>query len=335
MKPTVVMDVYLHPEAVVLLEQYCRIVRCAPGVEGEDAVRRERAAAAIIGPTWRFTGEVLDSLPTLLVVGRPGIGVDSIDLAAAADRGVAVVNTPDAPTVTTAEHAVALLLALAKRHKPAARLLTEGGSFVNEPKLLQVCGMTLGLVGLGRIGKRVAHICGVGLGMRVVAFDPYVPAEQATALGVTLYADLYEMLSVSDFVSLHCPPTPETRKLINSQALAAMKRSAFLINSARGAIVDEADLIAALQDGVIAGAGLDVFDPEPPSPSNPLLYMENVVATPHTAGFTESTLREMGLGVAREVLDVLRGVRPANLVNPRGWDSPARRIAVDVTWRVP
>jgi D-3-phosphoglycerate dehydrogenase len=326
MKETVVMDLYLHPEAVDLLSTKCQIVRCKQGMNGEEAIRRHGAFAAIIGPTWRFTGEVLDQLPGLLVVGRPGIGVDSIDLEAATERGVAVVNTPDGPTVSTAEHAVALLLALARRHKAAARLLSqEGGSFVTEPKLLEVHGMTLGLVGLGRIGKQVARICGLGLGMKVVAFDPYVPAEQAAELGVTMYSDLFEILRISDFVSLHCPPSSKTKGLINAQALAAMRPTAYLVNCARGVIVDETALIAALQTGQIAGAGLDVFDPEPPECTNPLLHMENVVATPHTAGFTEGALRAMGLGVAHEVLAVLAGECPANLVNPAVWNSPNRR----------
>jgi D-3-phosphoglycerate dehydrogenase len=281
--------------------------------------------AAIIGPTWRFTGDLLDQLSNLLVIGRPGIGVDNIDLEAATERGVAVVNTPDGPTISTAEHAVSLLLALAKRHKPASRLLTEGGSFIDEPKLLEVCGMTLGLVGLGRVGKRVARICSQGLGMKVVAFDPYVRAEQAVELGVTLYSDLFEVLRMSDFVSLHCPPSKETKGMIDAKAFAAMKPTAFIINCARSSILDETALIAALQAGRIAGAGMDVFDPEPPDRNHPLLHMQNVVATPHTAGFTEGALRAMGMGVAEEVLAVLRGVRPANLVNPAVWEAPNRR----------
>jgi D-3-phosphoglycerate dehydrogenase len=325
MEPVVVMDLYLHPEAVALLSSKCRIVRCKAGTEGVKTARNENAAAAVLGPTWQFTGSVLDQIPSLLVIGRPGIGVDSIDLDAATERGVAVVNTPDAPTTSTAEHAVAMLLALAKRHRAAARLLTSGGLFTEEPTLIEVKGKTLGLVGLGRVGKRMAHICGAGLGMKVIAFDPYVSADQAAELGVTLYPDLYDVLRAADFVSLHCPPSKNTRRMINAEALVAMKPTSYLINCARGSIVDEGALVEALRAGKIAGAGLDVFDPEPPSPSNPLLTMENVVATPHTAGFTDDCLRAMGLGVAKEVLDVLSGVRPSNLVNPNVWDSPARR----------
>ena len=324
-KPTIVMDLYLHPEAQDLLNSKCRIVSCKPNAEGEEVARKNSALAAIIGPTWQFSGSVLDRIPSLLVIGRPGIGVDSIDLGAATERGVAVVNTPDAPSVSTAEHAVALLLSLAKRHKAAARLLATGGSFIKEPTLIEVKNKVLGLVGLGRIGKKMAHICGVGLGMKVIAFDPYISVDQATEFGVTLCPGLYDVLRVADFVSLHCPPSKETKGIINARALAIMKPTACLINCARGILVDEAALIAALQSGKIAGAGLDVFDPEPPLSSNPLFTLENVVATPHTAGFTEDAQRQMGLGVAEEVLTVLSGACPSNLVNPEVWDSPVRR----------
>ena len=325
MKPAIVMDLYVHPEAIDLLETRCRLVRCESNEKGVTAANVERAAGAILGSNWRFTADVFDRIPSLLVVGRPGIGVDQIDIAAATERGVAVVNTPDAPSTSTAEHAVAMLLALAKRHKPAGRLLTTAGDFAEEPALVEVSGKTLGLVGLGRIGRRVAHICGTGLGMKVIAFDPYVSEREASGLGVTMYPDLHDVLRVADFVSLHCPPSETTRRMINAEALAAMKPTAYLINCARGALVDEKALTEALQAGKIAGAGLDVFDPEPPSPSNPLLTMENVVATPHTAGFTEDCLRAMGLGVAEEVIAVIDGRRPSNLVNPDVWDSPARR----------
>ena len=187
MKPRIVYDLYLHPEALDSLSSGCRIVHCAPGAEGVAVARGQSAAAAIVGPTWQFSGTVLDQIPSLLVIGRPGIGVDAIDLEAATERGVVVVNTPEAPSTSTAEHAAAMLLALAKHHKPAARLVSSGGSFTEEPMLVEVSGKVLGLVGLGRVGKKMAHICGAGLGMAVVAFDPYVAADQAAKLGVSLY----------------------------------------------------------------------------------------------------------------------------------------------------
>ena len=325
MNLTVAVETYVHPETQALLSSKCQTVKCGLGEQGEDLIREQKAVAVIPGPTWQFTGSVLDRMPSLLVIGRPGIGVDAIDIEAATDRGVAVINTPDAPTVSTTEHTISLLLALAKGHKRFARLMATGQSILTVPPLVELKGKVLGLVGLGRIGKRMAQICGKGFEMKVVAFDPYVSTDDATLLGVTLYCDLYEVLQIADFVSIHCPPLDSTRGLIDADALAAMKPTAYLINCARGVIVDETALVAALREGKIAGAGLDVFDPEPSSPSNPLLSMENVVATPHSAGYTDECLRKMGLGVARQIIDVLYGRRPSNLVNPEVWDSPNRR----------
>jgi D-3-phosphoglycerate dehydrogenase len=324
MKRTIIRTEPLHQEGFDLLTKQCEILKVSSGAEGIELARKSGAVAAIIGSTWQFNGAVMDQIPSLLIVARPGIGVDNVDLPAATERGVVVVNTPEAPTVSTAEQTVSLLLALAKRHKPATRLLATQGDKFAEPLLIEVQGKVLGLVGLGRIGGTVAHICGQGLGMKVIAFDPLVSPERATSLGVTLYPSMYDVLRAADFVSLHLPLTKETRHTINAEALAVMKPTAFLLNCARGPIVDEAALIAALQAGKLAGAGLDVFDPEPPSPSNPLLHMENVEATPHSSGFSDGCQRKMGLALAEEILDALNGKRPANVVNPKVWDSPAR-----------
>jgi D-3-phosphoglycerate dehydrogenase / 2-oxoglutarate reductase len=319
----IVLETVLHKSALDLLATRCEVSRCPAGPEGVAVARRVAAQAAIVGSTWRIGGEVLDQLPGLRVIGRPGIGVDNIDLEAAAARGVAVVNTPDGPTVSTAEHTVALLLALAKRLRSAPRMLGSGGSPYDGPPHVELEGKILGLVGLGRVGRRVARIGGPGLGMRVIAFDPYVGAEGATALGVELCSSIADVLRSADFVSLHLPSTPQTRRLIDADALALMKPTAYLINCARGPILDEVALLAALRAGTLAGAALDVFDPEPPSPAHPLFAMENVVATPHAAGFTEDALRKMGLGVVEGILAVLAGDRPANLVTGQGWTPPA------------
>ena len=325
MTHTIVLSTILLKVGLDLLQDQCEVVRCTPGAIGVAAAQDVNAQAAIVGNEWRFSAEVLDQIPSLLVIGRPGIGVDNIDLEAATSRGVAVVNTPDSPTVSTAEQTVSLLLALVKRHKPAARLLATGGDVLAEPMLITLPGKVLGLVGLGRIGGTVAKICRQGLDMKVIAYDPYISADRAAAIGVSLCATLPELLRSADFVSLHLPLTNTTRHLINSEALALLKPTAFLINCARGPIVDEAALIEALRSGRLTGAGLDVFDPEPPSPANPLLALENVVATPHSSGFTEDHLYKSSVAVAEQVLAVLRGMRPDNLVNPDIWDSPARQ----------
>ena len=322
MKHKVILTEPYLREGLAALSESCEIVLCRVGDE-EDTINEVGAIGAIIGAKWQVTGKVLDRVPSLQVIGRPGIGVDNIDIDAATERGVAVVNTPDAPTVSTAEQTVSLILALAKRHRPAIRLLNTQTSPQTEANLIEVRGKVLGLIGLGRIGGEVARICRLGLGMNVMAYDPYVAPERFADLGVTMCSTLDDVLGVADFVSLHIPPTNETRGMITTETLAPMKPSAFLINCARGAIVDEAALIEALRAGKIAGAGLDVFDPEPPSPSNPLLAMENVVATPHSSGFTPECLKNMAGQTAVEILDFVQGKRPANLVIPQVWDSRA------------
>lgn len=323
MKYNIILTEPFYRAGLGPLSESSQIVRCEWGTEIET-IQKVKAVGAIIGSTWQVSGSVLDEIPSLLLIVRPGIGVDNVDLDAATERGVAVLNTPDAPTVSTAEHTVSLLLALAKRHKPAARLLMTQTSPHTESTLIEVRDKTLGLVGLGRVGGTVASICRLGLGMKVMAFDPYVPSERAAALGVTLCPTLYDVLRAADFVSLHAPATEETRGMINAEVLAVMKPTAYLINCARGCIVDEAALVEALRAGKLAGAGLDVFDPEPPSPSNPLLGMENVVATPHSAGYSDDCLRKVESQMTEEILDFLKGKRPDNLVNPQVWDSAAR-----------
>ena len=168
----VVWDTYVHQEARDLLAGKCRIISCDLDVERSKIARAENAIAVIPGPGWEISGGVLDDIPSLLVIARPGIGVDNIDIKAATDRGVAVVNTPDAPTVSTAEHTLSMLLALAKGHKGFTKLLDTGESVLTKPPLVELEGKVLGIVGLGRVGRKMAHICGSCLNMKVVAFDP-------------------------------------------------------------------------------------------------------------------------------------------------------------------
>jgi len=293
-----------------------------------DGAIRDQIAGAIVSARWTVDGSVMDEFPALLVIARTGVGVDNVDLRAATSRGVAVVNTPDAPSLSTAEHAVSLILALAKRHRAGGRILGSGGSLQNQPPGMELRGKVVGLVGLGRVGVAAAGICQHGFGMKVLAFDPLLTPERAVSLGVVMCTEVDELLRESDFVSLHLPATPETRRLIDARALAIMRPGAYLVNCSRGSVVDEAALIEALQSGRLAGAGLDVFDPEPPSPSNPLLSMEQVVSTPHTASYTDDARRAMGLAAVEQVLAVLEGRRPGNLVNPEVWESAIRRQPV-------
>jgi D-3-phosphoglycerate dehydrogenase len=264
-------------------------------------------------------GPAMDRLgPRPRVLARTGIGVDCIDLAAATQRGLLVVNTPDGPTESTAEHAIALLLSLTKRVATTDRAFHAGSGWALPPRGLEAAGATLGLVGLGRIGGRVAEIARV-LGMRVLAFDPYAAPERAAAVGATLVGSLGELLASADVVSLHCPAIPETYHLIDAAALAAMRPGSYLINVARGAVVDESALLEALRGGHLAGAGLDVFEVEPAPADNPLFSLPNVVCTPHIASYTTAGVFKMQAMACEQVALALRGERPTALVNPDVW----------------
>lgn len=278
------------------------------------------AQAAIIGAKFRFDAAMFDQFPELRAVVRTGIGYDNIAVPDATARGVAVINVPDGPTISTAEHAVALLLAAVKHLKASDRDLRRGGNpdaYQNFDGL-ELYQRRLGLVGLGRIGRRVARVA-QALDMIVLAYDPFITPEQAEALGVELAPTLDALLAAADVISLHAPLTAETRHLINARTLAQMKPGAYLINAARGGLVDEAALLAALESGHLRGAGLDVFDPEPPRPDHPLLLRDDVIGTGHVAGATPAGKDRLLEGALRQALQVLRGERPPHLVNPAVW----------------
>jgi D-3-phosphoglycerate dehydrogenase len=282
-------------------------------------------AAVILGVDPMADGAFMDQAgDSLKVIARHGIGVDNVDLPAATKRGILVVNTPDAPTESTAEHAVALLLALAKQVVAGDRNL-RGMAGIPHHQLqgTEIRGRVLGVVGFGRIGRRVAEICRQGLQMRVIAFDPYINQSQTTAMGVAAADSLEMLLEQADFVTLHPAFTPETQHLIGPPEFQRMKPTAFLINVSRGPVVDEVALIDALEAGQLAGAAMDVFDPEPPSPDNPLFRMSNVVATPHISSFTDLGREAMSQGAVDQVLQVLQGDRPPFLVNPEAWPGRA------------
>ncbi len=276
-----------------------------------------RPAQAIIASSLlHYTGEVMDACPHLKLIARTGIGVDNVDLAAATARGIVVTNTPDGPTESTAEHTVAMLLGLAKRLKQGNDNLDAGRWGPRNGLLMgdEVQGKTLGLVGLGRIGRRVAQICRLGLDMRVLGFDPLVTSEQAAALGIEP-ASFERVLTEADFVSLHCPATAETYKLMNHSRIAQMKQGAYLLNLARGSLVDEEALLEALDSGRLSGAGLDVFDPEPLPVESRLRHHPSVIATPHMASVTREGRQRMETMAVAQLLAFFRGEQPSDVVN--------------------
>lgn len=269
--------------------------------------RLGEAEALLVRSETRVTAEMIARAPRLRVIGRAGAGVDNIDLEAATRRGIVVVNAPGGNTIAAAEHALALLLAVARRVPQADAALKQGRWERSKFIGVELRGKTLGLVGLGRVGTEVARRA-LGLEMHVLAYDPYVPGERARRLGLEP-ADLETVLRQSDFLSLHVPLTEETRCLINRERLALMKPGAYLINAARGGLVDEAALLEALDSGRLAGAGLDVFSREPAT-DNPLVSHPRVVATPHLGASTVEAQSQVAVQVAEQIAAVLQG-RPA------------------------
>lgn len=312
-------DAPLLPSCAHLLDGIAEAIGPSPTLAGI-----EEADAFICPGNIRYDAARMDRAPRLKVIARLGVGYDNIDVAAASARRIPVVYAPDAPTISTAEHTWALILAVAKKVVRADRALHTTGwhSFWShdESKGLELFERTLGLIGIGRIGGRVAAI-GRAFGMRVLAYDPYVTPERAHAIGVELMPALEDVLRAADVVSLHVPATPETHHLMNAERFAQMKPGALFINAARGALVDEAALAAALRSGQVGGAGLDVFEGEPIDPTHPLLAFDNVIATPHIASYTVTGHHRIWETTVRQALQVLRGERPPHLLNPEIWET--------------
>jgi D-3-phosphoglycerate dehydrogenase len=268
--------------------------------------------ALIVRSASQVTAEVIAAGQRLQVIGRAGVGVDNIDIDAATRQGVVVVNAPAGNSNAVAEHTIALLLALARRLHPAIASLKEGRWEKSGLQGIEVLGKVLGLVGLGRIGTLVASKA-KGLDMRVMAYDPYISSARAASLGVEL-ATLQEVLAQSDFISVHTPLTPQTHGMLGRAQLALVKPTAYLLNCARGGIIDEAALDEALSQGRIAGAALDVFEVEPAVHSH-LVDLPNVIATPHVGASTAEAQEQVAMDVARAVVDVLQGRIPETPVN--------------------
>ncbi len=255
----------------------------------------------------KATAEVIEAARELKVIGRAGVGVENIDVDAASRNGIVVMNTPGGNNVTTAEHAITLMVSLA-RHIPQAVASLKSGKWARQKFMgVELCNKTLGIIGLGNVGHIVAERA-VGLKMKVLGYDPYIATETAARLGIELVSldDIYKR---SDFITVHTSLTKETRGLINRNTFAKMKTGVRIINCARGGIVDENDLVQALQEGKVAGAALDVFVEEPPPPNHPLLQMDQVITTPHLGASTDEAQLNVGIAVAEQMVDYLaRGV---------------------------
>ena len=284
----------------------------------EDFLGKRQEADGLLLQYGVVSRRVIEGLPRLRFLVRYGVGVDGIDLEAATERGIPVVNVPDYGTDEVANHAVAMLLALARKIARLDRQTRAGRWNVFEAvPIRRFAGQTVGIVGCGRIGSRVARKL-AGFDVRLLASDPYLTAFPP---GVEP-ASLDRLLAESDHVTLHCPLTEETRHLIDARALAQIRATAVLINTARGGLVDTAALVDALREDRLAGAGLDVTEQEPLDPGSPLLRMDQVIVTPHAAWYSEEGRSDLKRRVAEEAVRLVRGERPRHCVNPEVFTRP-------------
>lgn len=283
-------------------------IRMAKSASAEDILAVARDADAILVTYAKLPGELLRQLRRCKVIGRFGLGVDNIDLAAAAELGITVTYVPDYCMQEVSDHAMALLLALVRKIPFSDRLVQAGRwEMPAVVPIHRLRGRVLGLVGFGNIPRALVPKA-QAFGLRVIAHDPYVPGETFAAYGVDAVS-FESLLRTSDYVSIHAPLTPATRGLFNTEAFATMKKGAFLVNTARGPLVDEVALAAALDSGHLAGAALDVLAVEPPVDS-PLLGRDNVIITPHTAFYSVEALEELQTKCASDVARVLSGQVP-------------------------
>lgn len=314
----------IHPDAIALLQTRATVL--TPYTESDDRVLEILAEAhgIVLSGNLRIGRADMINLPRLKVIGRHGVGLDTVDLQAATERNLPIVYTPYGPTESTAEHALLLLMAAARQLPRLDRAQRQGNFGIRsnfDAIGTELKGKALGVVGFGRIGRRLAEICRAAFDMTIHVFDPFLAPQQISEWGASPVSDIVELASRVDFMSVHTPSTPDTHHLIDSQVFDALRPEAIFVNASRGPVVDEAALVEALRQGSIAGAGIDVYDPEPPAADNPLFALERVVVTPHIASFTSEGRRLMGMTVAKDVLAVLYGEMPEFPANPQVWQT--------------
>ncbi|MCJ2024506.1 hydroxyacid dehydrogenase [Methylobacterium sp. J-067] len=314
----------IHAAGLAQLRMAGLEIRAATGLASAILAREAADCVAVVTRNGGFPAEAVLAAPRLRVIGVHGTGTDPVAVPEATRAGIAVVNTPGANALSVAEHAIGLIFALAKAIPQADQAMREGDhDFRYGARLVELAGLTLGVVGFGDIGQATGRLA-AALGMRVLAYGPTRPASDFAALNAERAATLPDLLARADVVSLHLPLTAQTRGLIGRDELSRMKRGAFLINTARGALVDEDALAEALAAGTIAGAGLDVVSGDALAHDHPLHRERRVILTPHVAASTEAALIRAAERVAGQVIDVLAGHRPPNLVNPEVWDRRRR-----------
>ncbi|RMF80248.1 MAG: phosphoglycerate dehydrogenase [Chloroflexi bacterium] len=316
MTPHILVPDNVDAAAIKKLEQHNSITITAPGKMSREETMRAipQADALIIRSATKADADLLRAANKLKVIARAGVGVDNVDLDVATERGIVVMNTPAGNTISTAEHAFGLMLALARHIPQGHQSMTEGRW---DRKLFmgtELRGKTLGIIGFGRIGRALAKRA-IAFEMDILTHDPYIPHDVAEDLGARL-VDLDALYALSDFISLHSLITDETREMINHDSIAKMKRGVRIINAARGALINESDLAEAIQEGRVAGAAVDVYSTEPPGDDHPLVGLPGVIHTPHLAASTTEAQVAVAVEAAELVLDALLNETYNNVVNP-------------------
>jgi D-3-phosphoglycerate dehydrogenase len=315
-----------------ILESQVEIVRLNTP-DRETLLRAIKGIHGLIARGTKVTAEVLAQADVLEVVATPSAGYDHIDIDGCSERGIPVVNNTGLNAVSVAEHTIGLMVGLAKAIPLTHHLLRSDGWKTRIPYSweqigFELDGRTIGIIGTGNVGARLAQRVHAAFNMTVLGYDPYVSREKMQEFSATKVDRLDDMLPQVDFLSIHAPYTEETYHIVSAPQLAKMNRTAYLMNCARGPLVDEPALVEALRNKVIAGAALDVFEPEPSLDDNPLYQMPNVIVTPHLAGVTREAAKRMAIGAAEQTLQVLRGDRPPRMVNPEVWDQFMERRRV-------
>src|ERR671918_295517 len=318
-RPLVVLAGPIHADGHANLEREARVVVCTDETEAGLVRVAAEAQGILFRAKPRCTERLMAACTQLKVVGRHGVGLDTVDIPAATQLGIAVVHAPGSNSQAVAEHALMMMLVCVKQTLYQDRLTRAGDWGAKRSSAytahIELAGKTLGIIGVGNIGRRVARFAGA-IGMRVLGYDKYVPAAEVRARGAEPVESLEDLLPQVDVLTCHTPLTPETKHMINDKTLSLMKRGAIYVNTSRGGVQEEHALFEALTRGQLAAAGIDVFEEEPCPVDNPLLNLDNVVLSTHMAGVTREATARASVQVTSEILRVLRGEMPHVLVNP-------------------
>ena len=312
MDQKVIVADQINEKGIKALEEVAEVVVDTAITQEELINKIKDFDAIIVRSRTKVTRDVIEAADKLKIIARAGVGVDNVDVEAATERGIMVVNAPESTSITVAEHAMGLIMSLARKISIADKSVKEGKWEKSKFMGIELNGKTLGIIGMGRIGTQVA-IRAKAFGMEILVYDPYITEEAGVELGVTV-VELDYLLKNSDIMTIHVPLTPETKYLIARKEFEIMKENAFIVNCARGGIINEDDLYVALKESKIAGAGLDVFENEPPQ-GNPLLELDNLVVTPHIGASTKEAQRDAAIIVANEIKKALTGEAPKNVIN--------------------